>query len=136
MALLVKEKKLDGLYIPSVNAGEAAVVKGINVYPVGNLLNLFHHLIDSVKIQKHRHVLFSEISSDNLAEFDLSDIKGQEQGKRVLEISAAGGHNLSMTGVPGAGKTMLARALPAILPVLTEDEALEVTKIYSVTGNI
>jgi magnesium chelatase family protein len=136
IALLTKEKKYKGLFIPETNSKEAAVIKGIKVYPVSSLLLLFRYLIGSVSIPSHRYISFNKLSEGSYAEFDLSDIKGQEQAKRALEISAAGGHNLSMKGVPGAGKTMLARALPGILPELTENEALEVTKIYSVTGNI
>lgn len=136
MALLCREKKYRGIYLPHINANEAAVVKGIKVYPVTSLLELFRHLSGISSIKSHRYIPFNQFNVQYLAEFDMADIKGQEQAKRGLEISAAGGHNLLMKGVPGAGKTMLARALPGILPDLTENEALEVTKIYSVTGNI
>lgn len=136
MALMAKEKKYKALYLPEVNTKEAAVVAGIKIYPVSSVLSLFHHLSSTNLIKPFGHISFGKLQREALAEFDLSDIKGQEQAKRALEISAAGGHNLSMKGVPGAGKTMLARALPAILPDLTESEALEVTKIYSITGNI
>lgn len=136
VALLAKQKKYGGLFLPQVNAKEAAVVRGIKVYPVVSLLSLFRHLAGIDKIRPFPHTPFSKLRESTFTEFDLSDIRGQEQAKRTLEISAAGGHNLSMKGVPGAGKTMLARALPGILPDLTENEALEVTKIYSITGNI
>lgn len=136
IALLAKQKKMEGLFIPEINAQEAAVIDKISVYPVSSLIALFRHLTHAQEIIPHPHTPFSKLQGESFAEFDLSDIKGQEQAKRALEISATGGHNLSMTGVPGAGKTMLARALPGILPTLTEQEALEVTKIYSVTGNI
>ena len=136
IALLAKEKDYKALFIPEVNAKEAAVIAGIKVYPVSSLLALFRHLMGTMLIDPFPHISFSKLQEVTSAEFDLSDIKGQEQAKRALEISAAGGHNLAFKGVPGAGKTMLARALPGILPDLTEGEALEVTKIYSVTGNI
>ena len=136
LALLVKEKKLKGLFIPDVNAKEASIVEGVDIYPVKSVIDLFHHATDRIPISVYPHTPFSKITKEAFAEFDFADIKGQEQAKRAFEISAAGGHNVSMTGVPGAGKTMLARALPGILPDLTENEALEVTKIYSVTGNI
>lgn len=136
MALMAKEKKYKALYLPEVNAKEAAVVAGIKIYPVSSVLSLFHHLSTINLLKPFPHISFRKLQGEAEAEFDLFDIKGQEQAKRALEISAAGGHNLSMKGVPGAGKTMLARALPGILPDLTESEALEVTKIYSITGNI
>lgn len=136
ITLLAKEKKYKALYIPEINAKEAAVVGGIKIYPVSSIISLFHHLLGTNMIKPYPKVSFHKLKSDTFAEFNFSDIKGQEQAKRALEISAAGGHNLSMKGVPGAGKTMLARALPGILPDLTEKEALEVTKIYSITGNI
>ncbi len=136
IALLAKERKYKALFIPEINAKEAAVVGGIKIYPVSSILSLFHHLSGTNLIKPYPKVSFHKLKSDTFAEFNFSDIKGQEQAKRALEISAAGGHNLSMKGVPGAGKTMLARALPGILPDLTEKEALEVTKIYSITGNI
>lgn len=136
IALLAKERKYKALFIPEINAKEAAVVGGIKIYPVSSIISLFHHLSGTNLIKPFPKVSFHKLKSDTFAEFNFSDIKGQEQAKRALEISAAGGHNLSMKGVPGAGKTMLARALPGILPDLTEKEALEVTKIYSITGNI
>lgn len=136
MALLAKEKKYEALLLPEVNAREAAVIKGIKVTPISSLIALFRHLSGASLIKAYPHISFSKLEEERIAEFDLEDVKGQEQGKRALEISAAGGHNFHLTGVPGAGKTMLARALPGILPNLTENEALEVTKIYSITGNI
>lgn len=136
VALLVKQKRYKGIFLPFINALEAAVIRNILVFPVPSLITLFHHLLGDKVISPHPYIPFDQIPQDVGAEFDLSDVKGQETAKRALEISAAGGHNLHMRGVPGAGKTMLARCLPGILPHLTEDEALEVTKIYSITGNI
>jgi magnesium chelatase family protein len=136
MVLLAKEKKKKTLFLPAVNAQEASLVKGIKIYPVKSLLHLFNHLSGGEKIKPHPPTSFQSLISQSEAEFDMAEIKGQEQAKRALEIVAAGGHNLFMRGVPGAGKTMLARALPGIMPDLTEEEALEVTKIYSITGNL
>lgn len=136
VAILARDRGYKSLFVPEVNAKEAAVVAGIDIYPVASLVQLFHHFAGTAPINPFPHIPFKSLSEEREYEFDLSDIKGQELGKRALEISAAGGHNLHLKGVPGAGKTMLARALPGILPHLTEAEALEVTKIYSVTGNI
>lgn len=136
LALLAKEKGYTKLYIPAENAREAAVINGINVFPVHSLLQLFHHLTGTKEIQPQPHINFADLRNEVAYDFDMADIKGQEQAKRVMEISAAGGHNVMLNGTPGAGKTMLARTLPTILPDLTEEEALEVTKIYSITGNL
>lgn len=135
-AILAKDKKIRTVFLPTIDAKEAAVVGGIDVVPVVSLVALFHHLGSGEKIAPHPHMSFQKIKTVVGFEFDFSDIAGQEHVKRALEIAAAGGHNVFMQGPPGAGKTMLARALPSILPDLTEQEALEVTKIYSVTGNL
>ena len=100
------------------------------------VLQLFQHFSGVKKISLQKHIEFDQFKDNNYFDFDLSEIDGQEQAKRASEIAAAGGHNIMMVGPPGAGKTMLARALPSILPELTETEALEVTKIYSITGNL
>lgn len=136
MAILAQKKKYTAFFLPEVNAKEAAVVTGIRAFPVSSLLSLFRHFTTENKIEPFPHILFRTFQEERIAEFDFSDIKGQEQGKRALEIAASGGHNIFLKGLPGAGKTMLARSLPGILPDLTEEEALEVTKIYSITGNI
>lgn len=131
-AILAKEEKFAGFFIPKINAREASSIKDLNIYPCENLTQIFLHLIDQVKIEK-------EPFNDKFIEntdfiYDFKDIKGQEQAKRALEISAAGGHNVLFKGPPGAGKTLLARTLPSILPKMTFEEMVEVTKIYSISG--
>ncbi len=136
IALLAKEQKIADIFLPSIDSKEAAILKGLNVYPVVSLLALFHHITNVEKITRHEYLSFDDLEVPKSFEFDMADVHGQEQVKRALEIAAAGGHNVLLHGPPGAGKTMLARTLPSILPTLTEQEALEVTKIYSVTGNL
>lgn len=120
------------LFVPAANAQEAALVEGITVYAVRNLLALVHHLegeriLTPVRAER-------TTSPPAVPESDLADIRGQQHAKRALEIAATGGHNLLFTGPPGTGKTLLARALPGILPPLTWSEALEVSSIYSIAG--
>jgi len=136
LALLARKKKIKNIFLPYPNAEEAAVVKGINIFPIKNLLQLIYHLNGIEKIDKQKYISFKEFEKQKSFQFDMSDIVGQDQAKRALKISAAGHHNILMTGPPGAGKTMLARTLPSIMPEMTEKEALEVTRIYSITGNI
>ncbi len=136
IAFLAKEQKSPALFLPAVDAKEASVIAGIDVYPIGSLSALTHHLRGFATIAPHPYVPFDTLQEDAIFEFDMSEIHGQEHVKRGLEIAAAGGHNVFMQGPPGAGKTLLARTLPSILPTMTQEEALAVTKIYSVTGNL
>lgn len=135
-ALFAKEMEFKNIFLPRDSANEAAVVPEINVYPVEHLFQLFEHLSGKPRLKRMEYQE-SFSSSDSVSpEFDMSEILGQEQAKRAMEIAAAGGHNIIMVGSPGAGKTMLARALPGILPSLNNQESLEVTKIYSAVGKI
>jgi magnesium chelatase family protein len=136
LALYCKEHSISELYIPSTDAIEASIVKDITIYPVCSLIALFQHLHNKISIEPQKYTPFNRLEEMPHFDFDFADIQGQEHVKRAMEIAAAGGHNLFMQGPPGAGKTMLSRALPSILPELTEHEAIEVTKIYSVTGNL
>lgn len=136
LALLAKEKGIKRIFVPRLSANEASVVSGIEVYPVDNLVGLIKHIKGQRIITPLEKVTIEDEFDGIEPEFDFSEIYGQESVKRAMEIAAAGGHNILMIGSPGAGKTMLSRALPGILPPLTEKESLEVTKVFSVTGNI
>jgi magnesium chelatase family protein len=136
LAVLAKEQNIKNIFVPRLCANEATVIEGINVYPVDNLKNLIRHLRGEKLIEPLKTINRDDLFSSFEPEFDFNEILGQEQAKRALEIAAAGGHNIFMMGPPGSGKTMLSRAIPGILPDLTEKESLEVTKIFSITGNI
>lgn len=136
LAMLAKERGWRRLFVPAANAAEAAVVGEVTVFPVDNLRNFYYHLSGQKRVESHPVVDFASLLEESTDELDFADIQGQETARRVLEIAAAGGHNVAMKGPPGAGKTLMARTLPSILPRLTPQEALEVTQIYSVTGNL
>ncbi len=133
LALFAKQNGFRNIFLPESSANEAAVVEGVNIYPIKNLKQLINYLGGGEKIEKAKHTKEDEVT---FQEFDMNEIIGQEAAKRALEIAAAGGHNIFMIGGPGSGKTMLSRALPGILPLLDNEESLEVTKIYSASGNI
>lgn len=133
-ALLAKSKKLKRIFLPQKNAKEASILREIEVYPVATLVDLLYHFTKKKLIPKQKHTDLKGHFKNETFEFDMSEIKGQEGAKRALEIAAAGSHNILLKGPPGAGKTLLARTLPSILPTLTLQEALEVTKIYSISG--
>lgn len=134
VALFAAGRKRGMIFVPAPSAKEAAVVSRVAVYPVATLSELVSHLSGMKSIQPLAHVSLRMTEGREQAESDLKEIAGQEQAKRALLIAAAGGHNLLMWGPPGTGKTMLARAMPGILPPLSPAEALEVTRIYSISG--
>jgi len=134
MVALAHEQGFSTVIVPQADAREASLIKGARIIPISSLAQLVSYL--------RGELLAPELSPEEAYEYsppapsgtDLAYIKGQEHAKRALEVAAAGGHNVIMVGPPGSGKTMLARSLPSILPPMTDEEALEVTKIYSVSG--
>ena len=139
-ALLAREKKFTNFFIPNDNLGEGQVVNKINIYPTSSLRQLFDHFATShlpavsqkrIIPAKFKRQKFTSVKG---SDYDFENIRGQESAKRALEIAAAGGHNILMKGPPGAGKTLMARSFTTILPKLTFEESLEVTKIYSVAN--
>ena len=132
IAAAAKREGLEAILLPAPNAGEAAVVSGLSVYPVSSLADAVQALNDPGSRCAAPHPPPPRQSSRHSA--DLADVRGQLLARRALEIASAGGHNLLLIGPPGAGKTMMARRLPGILPPLTFDEALEVTAVHSVAG--
>ncbi|MEK7879569.1 MAG: YifB family Mg chelatase-like AAA ATPase, partial [candidate division NC10 bacterium] len=137
MVAVAREQGFTSVYVPTADAAEALLVEGVQVYPTPNLATLIAHLRGESAI--------SPMSGDGALPrapartpdgMNLAQVKGQEHAKRALEVAAAGSHNLLFNGPPGSGKTLLARCLPSILPSMTPGEALEVTKIYSVSGTL
>lgn len=134
MAAAAREQGYHTLIVPQVDAGEAALIPDIEVIAAESLAELYLHLTGQKPLQPSPAMEISE--QEIIIQTDFQEIKGQEHVKRALEVAAAGGHNMLMIGPPGSGKTLLARALPGILPRLTIDEALDVTRIYSVADQL
>ena len=136
MVISAKENGIRDVILPEKNAREAACIEGMNIMPVAHLRQVIDFLEGSERIEKQEQITFDSLKSEIIAAPDMAQIKGQGGAKRALEVAAAGGHNMLMIGVPGSGKTMLARCLPGILPPLSFEEALETTRIHSISGKL
>ncbi len=134
MVAVAHERGFSTVIVPEADAKEASLIEGAKIIPISSLAQLVSYLRGEIPVPEYKPEKIEEYRPPTSSVTDLAYIKGQEHVKRALEVAAAGGHNVIMVGPPGSGKTLLARALPSILPPMTNEEALEVTKIYSVSG--
>lgn len=134
LAMYAKKAGFKRLFVPAQNAGEAALVDGIDIYPVETFAALTAHLHHGEPHRRHPTTDITTLLESSTHHVDMADIKGQHHAKRALEIAASGAHNVLLSGPPGSGKTLLARTFPSILPPMNLDEAIEATSIYSITG--
>ncbi|MBR3766961.1 MAG: YifB family Mg chelatase-like AAA ATPase [Clostridia bacterium] len=138
MIIEARNAGIKKVFLPDMNGGEAAVVEGIEIYPVKNVKQLLEFFLGKESVDPIQKIKLPEMDFSQEDEFspDFSDVLGQHAAKRALEIAAAGGHNILMSGPPGSGKSMLAKRIPSILPDMSFEEALETTKLYSIAGEL
>ena len=136
MVISANEEGVEDVILPSANSAEVDCIQGIRVYPASSLREVVMHLKGKEPIPAQVQRTYQELLDGTACDMDLSQVKGQVGARRALEVAAAGGHNMLMIGVPGSGKTMLARCLPGILPPMTFEEALETTRINSIAGRL
>ncbi len=134
MVALAHQEKIGTVIVPEMDAREASIIEGTEIIPVTSLAQLVSYFRGDIAAPEFDKATAEEFNPTTLSPTDLAYVKGQEHVKRALEVAAAGGHNVIMMGPPGSGKTLLARSLPSLLPPMTDEEALEVTKVYSVSG--
>src|SRR5690625_498600 len=134
ITLQTKEENFKGIILPKQNAMEAAIVEGMEVYGVENIMEVIDFFVKQKPLEQTKVDIKADLAENTIFKHDFEDIKGQESIKRCMEIAAAGGHNIVLIGPPGSGKTMIAKRLPTILPPMTIAETLETTKIHSVAG--
>jgi magnesium chelatase family protein len=136
ITVYAKENNIPNLIIPSNNAKEASLVEGVNILAISHIQEIIDHFDPKVQTTIQSTPKYDYIPTAHISDIDMSYIRGQKLAKRALEIAAAGGHNVLMTGPPGAGKTLLSRTIPTILPMMDREEVLEVSQLYSISGNL